>query len=70
MIQGEENRWVLREALKLEKVGCWRTERGSLFQEVGPETGKAEGVEFGTWWSTKSEGVRGRSEGARGCVDV
>ena len=41
MIQREENRWVLSEVLKLENVDCWRTERGSLFQEVGPETEKA-----------------------------
>ena len=41
--QGEENRWVFREVLKVEKVGCWRTERGSLFQECGPETEKARG---------------------------
>ena len=43
MIQREENRWVLSEVLKLENVDCWRTERGSLFQEVGPETEKARG---------------------------
>ena len=29
--------------LKEEKVGCWRTESGRLFQESGPETEKARG---------------------------
>ncbi len=43
MNQGEENRWVFREVLKVEKVGFCRTERGSLFQESGPETEKARG---------------------------
>ena len=27
----------------MDEVDCWRTERGSLFQEVGPETEKARG---------------------------
>ena len=43
MIQREENRWGFREALKLEKVDCWWTERGSLFQKTEPETEKARG---------------------------
>ena len=29
----------------------------------------AEGVEFGTW-CPENEGVKGRAEGTRGCVDV
>ena len=41
--QGDVNRYVLRDVLKLEKVDFWRTERGSLFQQCGPETEKARG---------------------------
>ena len=43
MIQGKENRWSFKEALKLEKVDCWQTEKGSVFQETEPETEKARG---------------------------
>ena len=40
---GRVNRWDFRDVLKPEKVDCWRTERGSLFQVSGPETEKARG---------------------------
>ena len=66
--QWEGKRWVFREVLKEENVGCWRTDSGSSFQERGPETEKARGPKVrsfvrGVWRVKGSEAERRVREG-------